>query len=173
MRILILHLNQCDPKKCTALKLGRHGLARIISSIRSIPRGIIVLNPYSPKALSREDRDLICRRGILAVDCSWKKAEEIFLRLRRIGRGRALPYLIAANPVNYGKPTKLSTAEAIAAALYISGFKEEAIKVLSVFKWGPVFIELNKSLLESYAKAESSSEVVKIQLEKALELETT
>jgi pre-rRNA-processing protein TSR3 len=73
--------------------------------------------------------------------------------------------LIAANPVNYGKPTKLSTVEALAAALFILGFREKAERLLSVFKWGSSFLSLNKELLETYAGAHNSSEVVELQRE--------
>ncbi len=55
-----------------------------------------------------------------------------------------VPYLVAANPVNYGKPFKLSCAEAIAAALYIAKKDNEADEVLSMFKWGSGFYPVNK-----------------------------
>jgi pre-rRNA-processing protein TSR3 len=76
---------------------------------------------------------------------------------------RCLPYLVAANPVNYGVPTKLSTVEALASALYIAGHRDEAERLLSIFKWGPSFIVLNRELLETYSGARDSSEVVEMQ----------
>jgi pre-rRNA-processing protein TSR3 len=76
---------------------------------------------------------------------------------------RSLPFLIATNPVNYGKPCILSTVEAIAATLYITRFKDEAINLMDGFKWGHTFLELNHDLLESYSEVDTSAEVVKIQ----------
>ena len=79
------------------------------------------------------------------------------------GTSRCLPILIAGNPTNYAKATKLSTVEAIAGALYIAGFRDEAEKVLSIFVWGHTFLELNHALLENYASAKDSTEIVEMQ----------
>ena len=78
---------------------------------------------------------------------------------------RSLPFLIATNPVNYGKPCILSTVEAISATLYITRFKDEAREILNGFKWGHTFLELNHDLLEGYSEADTSSQVVQVQNE--------
>ena len=166
MRIVVYHAGQCDPKKCTALKLKRHGLIEIVRRTKLLPKGAIVLNPLAEKAFSPEDKARIERYGLCALDCSWKKAQKILessLKMRKYSR--CLPYLIAANPVNYGVPTKLSTVEALSAALYIAGFKEEAKFFLSVFKWGNSFIALNRTFLELYSQAKNSKEILLIQSE--------
>jgi len=136
IKLYVLHLRQDDPKKCTALKLARHGYVKVIYSIKRVPRRAILLDPLAEKALSPEDRDRVLKWGVVAVDTSWKNLGNIFSKLKHIGHHRALPYLIAANPINYGKPTILSTAEAFAATLYIVGLKNEAKEILSVFKFG-------------------------------------
>ncbi|MBN2229546.1 MAG: DUF367 family protein [Candidatus Thorarchaeota archaeon] len=163
-RVLIFHADQCDPKKCTGLRLNRMRKGIILKTMKQIPAGGVVLNPVSETALSRTDRDAMIHSGLIALDCSWKLAEDIFAN-SKLGIQRALPFLIAANPVNTYKPIKLSTAEAIAAALYIVGFKEFAEEIMSVFKWGPAFLTLNQELLEEYSKCTTSSEVVEIQKE--------
>ena len=157
MKLLIYHANQCDPKKCTGKKLARFDLACITNHINQL-RPFLVLSPFSQKALSPEDKGAT---GLAALDCSWSHAEEVFMRLKLMQR--ALPFLVAANPVNYGKPFKLSTVEALAAGLIILGEREQAELILSKFNWGHVFLELNREPLQEYAAARNSAEVVKIQ----------
>jgi pre-rRNA-processing protein TSR3 len=137
---------------------------KILKTMKQIPRGGVVLNPVSEVAFSPADREPMLKSGLIGLDCSWKQAEAIFAN-SRFGAQRALPYLLAANPINTYKPIKLSTAEAIAAALYIAGFKKQAEDTMSVFKWGPTFITLNQEPLDAYAKCESSTEVVQVQKE--------
>ncbi|MFX1340080.1 MAG: DUF367 family protein [Promethearchaeota archaeon] len=142
LNIYCLHYNECDPKKCTALKLKKFNLLKIISSIRNSLTKAIILNPFSQTELTTEDRNLILKYGIIVLDCSWKNL--LKLRNFEFSNGRKLPPLIAANPVNYGKWEKLSSAEAIAAALFITNFEEEANLILSKFSWGKEFIKINK-----------------------------
>ena len=150
MKIYIYHKNQCDPKRCTALKMGRLNMARIIKDHRKIPKRALLLDPYSRTPVSVEDRDILEKYGVLALDCSWQHAKEVFKRVRFKNR-RRLPFLIAANPVNYGKPCKLSTLEACIAVLYIANYKNEALSLLNGFKWAKTFIDINRDLLEGYA----------------------
>ena len=141
MELVIYHAHQCNPKKCTGQKLARFDLVRLTHHINQL-RPFLVLSPFSKKALSPEDKGA---RGLAALDCSWAHAEEVFSRLTL--RERALPFLVAANPVNYGKPFKLSTVEALAAGLIILGEREQAELILSKFNWGHVFLELNRAPL--------------------------
>src|SRR3972149_8521999 len=134
-RITIYHANQCDPKRCTGLKLKRHGFARVVTSIRFLPKRAIVLNPFGEIAFSPADRQRIQNFGLVALDCSWEHAQKV-MSTHVKGTSRCLPVLIAGNPVNFGKPTKLSTLEALVAALFIAGFREQASELLAMYKWG-------------------------------------
>ncbi len=164
IRLFALIEGEDDPKKCTARKLLRFKLIRQVENAKGIPRGAIVLNPLAEKAISITDRRRAERSGIVVLDCSWKKLEA-FPSIRKDLRHRALPYLVAGNPVNYGHPCTLSSAEAVAAALWIVGEQEQARHIMSKFGWGDTFIALNDELLSRYASAEDSLHVVKIQKE--------
>ena len=162
MKLLVYHANEDDPKKCSAKKLAKFGFIKIEINIRKTPKDAILLNPFAEKSLSKEDKDIAEKNGILAVDCSWENAENSFDFLDKRNHSRALPFVVAANPVNYGKPFKLTTLEAFATALYIFDDVELAKDILKLYKWGPHFLVLNKKPLEDYRKAKNSTEVIKI-----------
>lgn len=150
--------NTCDPRKCTVKKLERAGFLTIFTRIPRIPRNTLLLDPTAEQALSPADRFV---RSITALDCSWEVLDTGKVCSWRTRR--ALPFLVAANPVNFGRPCKLSSVEALAAALYILGEREQAESILSKVNWGIRFLEVNEEPLALYAKAKDSTEVVAIQ----------
>nr|XP_029727337.1 ribosome biogenesis protein TSR3 homolog [Aedes albopictus] len=163
-------LNHCDPKKCSGRKLARHGL---IENLRLGQKfSGLVLTPVGVNCVSPQDKEIIQSSGIAVVDCSWARLDETPFNKMKSPHPRLLPFLVAANPINYGKPCKLSCVEAIAASMYITGFKDEALWYLNKFSWGHSFVELNQELLDSYAACGSSKEILEVQnkyLEKAQE----
>lgn len=160
VRLVVVHFAEDDPRKCTARKMQRFGLAELVPSLRQVPHEAVLLSPFSKKSLSAEDAVAVRRFGLVAVDCSWKTAEESFGRLEARNPSRALPFLVAANPVNYGKPFQLTTLEAFAAALYIIGDIPGAERLVLLYKWAPHFLVLNREPLEAYRRARTSAEVV-------------
>jgi pre-rRNA-processing protein TSR3 len=150
--------NSCDPRKCTVKKLEKAGFLKIFTKLSLIPRNTLLLDPTAEQALSPADRFV---RSITVLDCSWVVLDTGKVCSWRIRR--ALPFLVAANPVNFGKPCVLSSIEALAAALYILGEKERAAAVLSKVNWGIRFLEVNEEPLELYAKAKNSTEIIEIQ----------
>jgi pre-rRNA-processing protein TSR3 len=162
IRLYILMEHEDDPRKCTAANLVRHGEARRASAIASIPRGAVVLDPEAERSISAEDLPIVRKLGILALDCSWKKLER-FPRIKTGLRHRAIPFTVAANPVNFGKPQMLTTAEALAASVYILGEKGQAHRLMSRFRWGETFLDINLERLEAYSSAATSAEVVEAQ----------
>ncbi len=162
IKLYVYHTNEDDPRKCTARKLARFGFVNLEKNIRRLPRNLILLNPLAEKSLSKEDLNIAKKGGILALDCSWKNVDKSFEYLDKKNYSRALPFLLAANPVNYGKPFKLTTLEAFSASLYILGEVEHAVELLRLYTWGEQFLNLNREPLEEYREAENSSEIIRI-----------
>jgi len=155
-------MRQDDPFKCTAAKLAKF---RIAEPVKFIHRDAIVLNPFSETLLTKNDAEIA--RSVCAVDCSWERADDVakHQRVFSAGIGRRLPAILAANPTNYAKLGKLSSAEALAGALYILGDKQLAAEIMNKFKWGHTFLELNGELLEDYSNAETQEQMMQTELE--------
>jgi pre-rRNA-processing protein TSR3 len=132
--------------------------------VSRIPRRSLVLNPFATERLLPSDRVEAVGHGLVVVDCSWEKVGMAF-SARLPGLGRRLPTLLASNPVNYAKPHKLSSVEALAAALRIMGFSERASQMLSIFKWGQTLLTLNAEPFEAYSLAMSEEEMEKAEAE--------
>ena len=159
----LIFLNQCDKKRCSGYKLIKLKKAKKID-YKEI-KGSIVLSPFSEFTLSKTDRSCFLEFGLTTIDCSWNKIDRRLFNFGSSAEPRALPLLIPANPVNYGKPTKLNSLEASAAAFWIVGLKEKAKDILSVANYGDEFIKINEQYLERYENAESGAEVIEIQSE--------
>ena len=163
MELHVRYEGDDDPDKCTARRLAQFDLVGLHRSDRATPYGI-VLDPLAEQALSPADgpdHDGGGLNRLVALDCSWVSADEDAFDLQ--GVHRALPFLVAANPVNYGRPFRLTTAEALAAACYILGDPDLASEVMEPFRWGETFLELNAEPLRRYADCEDSTEVVAVQ----------
>nr|XP_010926253.1 ribosome biogenesis protein TSR3 homolog isoform X3 [Elaeis guineensis] len=137
IQLAMWDFGQCDVKRCTGRKLSRFGFLKELR-VNSSFSGI-VLSPLGSQCVSREDHLLIKRKGLAVVDCSWARLNDVpFVKLR-CGAPRLLPWLVAANPVNYGRPCELSCVEALSAALII---------------W---------ELLKAYSQCENGSEIISVQ----------
>ena len=160
--VFVYDKNQCDPKKCTAKRMLKFGLAKEAKTLHAIPKGSIVLSPFAEKALSPDDIKY-ARHGLVVMDLTWTNIDE-FPRPKGTN-DRALPYMLASNPINWGRPMELNSAEAIMASLFILGEREQAETFLGRFNWAPEFMRLIGELLEEYSSAKDSTEVVRIQNE--------
>ena len=162
MRVNVLMYNQDDPKKCTAAKLVRFNLAK---KVTNISKNTLTLDPFADHILLNSDKNNI--KSITGIDCSWNLADQTFIK-KFGGISRKLPYLLAGNSVNFSKLGKLTTVEAIAASLYLLGFENQSSDLLSKFKWGHTFLDLNRNLLNDYQQATSERQIEEIAKEYSL-----
>ena len=164
----VIHLDQDDPSKCTARALERRGHAILHYDVRKSPKRGFLLDPNSGALLGPDDRKLIdIGAAIVALDCSWKNLKE---SLREVSTNtnlipRTLPIVLAANPISWGKPGRLSTAEALCVSLILLGRTEQAKSIISPFSFGEQFLKLNHEPLLAYSRAASNLELARMQWE--------
>ena len=169
MPLHIIHLDQDDPKKCTARKLASRDLATLHFDTRRPPRRGYLLDPSAGTILGPDDLPLIEKgAALVALDCSWKLLDESLVRIRKTSprlEGRTLPLVLAANPISWGKPGRLSTVEALAVCLVLLDQDEQAQRILKPFSWGEQFLLLNAEPLAAYKGASSRKDLVELQWE--------
>lgn len=156
-------LNHCDPKRCSGKKLIRLGLMRDLH-LGQRHNGVII-TPNGKHKISPADKELMEQYGAAVVECSWARTGEI--QWNKVGGKceRLLPYLVAANTVNYGKPLRLNCVEALAAAFYICGHSDWAEEVLRPFNYGESFLNINSKLLKKYAACADEEGIIKTEKE--------
>ncbi|KIV96140.1 hypothetical protein PV10_00044 [Exophiala mesophila] len=149
----------CDAKRCSGKRLMHFGMMRELPIGQKHPG--VVISPNAKTIVSPADRELLEQYGAAVVECSWVRVQEI--PWSRIGGKceRLLPYLVAANPVNYGRPWRLNCVEALAACFAICGHLDWAEIALQHFSYGKPFLEINSQLLKRYAACENEEQVKK------------
>ncbi|CCK72968.1 ribosome biogenesis protein TSR3 KNAG_0M01150 [Huiozyma naganishii CBS 8797] len=159
VKMAMWDFDHCDPKRCSGKKLERLGLITSLKVGQKF-QGIVV-SPNGQGVVCPDDRAIVEEFGASVVECSWARLDEV--PFNRIGgkHERLLPYLVAANQVNYGRPWRLNCVEALAACFAIVGRMDLASDLLSNFSWGLGFLELNKELLEVYQKCTDHESVKK------------
>jgi len=157
-RVVLWEFGQNDAKRDSGSKLVRLGLATTQKLSRSFNG--IVLSSEATTVVSAADLDVVQACGVAGINCSWNRLEDIpFGKMGKAKLRRVLPFLIAANPVNYGRPFKMNTAEALAAALVIVGLPDDADALLESFAYGAEFLRVNDEAFAAYAAAPDAAAV--------------
>jgi len=156
-------LGHCDPKRCSGKKLMRLRLMRELHLGQRF-NGVII-TPNGKQTLSPADAPLLDQFGAAVVECSWARTAEV--QWSKVGGKceRLLPYLVAANTVNFGKPWRLNCAEALAATFYICGHPDWAADIMAPFAYGSEFLRMNGSLLRRYAACGDEAAIKQTQKE--------
>eukprot|EP00866_Antonospora_locustae_P001514 jgi/Antlo1/1514/399 len=155
---VIFDFEQCDPKRCSGKKLLRAGKVFTVRNFRAF-KGIL-LSPRGTQTISPADAELVSSKGIGLIDCSWARLEDVDFRKMPSRNGRLLPFLVAANPTNYGKPFRLNCVEALASALFICNMVNEASDILEGFQYKEEFFRINMEVLAAYRSCRNEQEVI-------------
>ncbi|MCP8718839.1 MAG: DUF367 family protein [Asgard group archaeon] len=162
-KLAMWDFDHCDPKRCSGKKLERLGLIKNLRVGQKF-QGVVV-SPNGKSIVCPNDKEIVETNGAAVVECSWARLDEI--PFNKIGgkNERLLPYLVAANPVNYGRPWRLNCVEALAACFAIVGHLDWAELLLLNFSWGLTFLKINEELIELYQKCTDSESITKAQEE--------
>ena len=156
VKLAMWYFDQCDPKKCSGMILKSRGLLTTLNKAAKFNG--IVLTPKAEQYVSPADAEIVSTCGIAVIDCSWAHFDQVKVKSVK-KHERALPLCKAANPVNYGKDVRLNCAEALAGALWLSGFREQAEQLMDVFNYGPAFFAVNEFHFGRYASCTTSDEM--------------
>ncbi|KAK6458637.1 uncharacterized protein RJT20DRAFT_123666 [Scheffersomyces xylosifermentans] len=160
-KLAMWDFDHCDPKRCSGKKLERLGLIKNLRVGQKFAG--VVVSPNGKGPVCPDDREIVESNGAAVVECSWARLDEI--PFNKIGgkNERLLPYLVAANPVNYGRPWKLNCVEALAACFAIVGHLDWAEMLLENFSWGLAFLKINEELLSVYQQCTDAESIQKAQ----------
>ena len=163
---------QCDPKRCSGRRLYRLKLLSLFKLNQRFSG--LALSPVGVKVISPADFELVRVGGLAVIDCSWAALDQVPWHRLPHRENRLLPFLVAANPVNYGRPYKLNCAEALIAGLIIAAgaysssnerkaMRADAQTLIDKFSYGEEFFKLNNDYFDAYCQCSSSEEVLAIQ----------
>lgn len=169
---------QCDPKRCSGRKLHRLHLLSLFKLNQRFSG--VILTPTGTQVISPADFPVVMDGGLAVIDCSWAALEDVPWHRLPHQHDRLLPFLVAANPVNYGRPYKLNCVEALIAGLLIAAgvdksedssevtnvrtrLRKDAQTLVDKFSYGEEFLKLNSEYLEAYCKCSDSSQVLQVQ----------
>ncbi|ODV78950.1 DUF367-domain-containing protein [Suhomyces tanzawaensis NRRL Y-17324] len=161
VKLAMWDFDHCDPKRCSGKKLERLGLIKNMRVGQKF-QGVVV-SPNGKGVVCPNDLEIVESNGAAVVECSWARLDEV--PFNKIGgkNERLLPYLVAANPVNYGRPWRLNCVEALAACFAIVGHIDWAEMLLENFSWGLTFLKINEELIQVYQKCTDSESVTEAQ----------
>lgn len=149
---------ETDPRRCTGSALIESGLAR---KIGKFPSDGIILYHEAQEILKPTDLVLLEDPTIIAIDIPWTSLNSVIKyvskkvrrpRLRRIPSSfiPVNPFYREKGPVYYADLSHFSTAEAIACACFILGFKQKGLQIINTLPYAERFVRRNQQTMNNY-----------------------